>query len=310
MNAIQNQESFDTEVRAAAFQWLREQSPVHDDVLPRGLLQEGFVFRNERIPLVSPQGIFTPKVLDIPLSITTEPESAFSDSLSSDEFLLYRYRGTDPDHPDNAGLRTAMQKKIPLIYFYGIVPGKYLAVWPVYIVGDDPENLTFTVDVDISYLHAMNGTAYGFDRVEEDTSGIRRAYVIAAVKVRLHQRSFREKVLHAYRSQCALCRLRHLELLDAAHIIPDCEPDSRQTVDNGIALCKLHHAAFDRFIIGITPDYTIDVRQDILDEEDGPMLRHGLQKLHRSRILLPHSQDDRPDRELLDKRYERFKRAI
>jgi len=57
------------------------------------------------------------------------------------EFLAEQTR--DPRHPDNAGLRLAMQRRTPLIYLYGLVPGRYLPVWPVYIVGDDPQTLAF-----------------------------------------------------------------------------------------------------------------------------------------------------------------------
>lgn len=64
--------------------------------------------------------------------------------------FAYKYRGTDPDHRDNVELRKALNKEIPLIYFHGIVSGKYLAVWPVYIIADEPSNLTFTVAVDDS----------------------------------------------------------------------------------------------------------------------------------------------------------------
>jgi putative restriction endonuclease len=38
--------------------------------------------------------------------------------------------------------------KAPLIYFHGVVPSKYLAVWPVFIVADDPQKLTFKIAVD------------------------------------------------------------------------------------------------------------------------------------------------------------------
>lgn len=31
-----------------------------------------------------------------------------------------------------------MRKQTPLIYFHGIDRGKYLAVWPAFIIGDDP----------------------------------------------------------------------------------------------------------------------------------------------------------------------------
>lgn len=101
-----------------------------------------------------------------------------------------------------------------------------------------------------------------------------------------------------------------MELLDAAHIIPDSNPEGEPKINNGIALCKLHHSAFDSFIIGITPDYTIVVREDILEEEDGQMLQHGLIQLHSQRIILPGSKNDWPDQALLDKRYQKFKQAI
>jgi putative restriction endonuclease len=98
--------------------------------------------------------------------------------------------------------------------------------------------------------------------------------------------------------------------LDAAHIIPDSDPDGIPSINNGISLCKLHHAAFDSFIIGISPDYQIEVRRDILDEEDGPMLLHGLKGMRGREILLPRSEILRPDRQLLDRRFEQFRRAV
>jgi putative restriction endonuclease len=59
--------------------------------------------------------------------------------------------------------------------------------------------------------------------------------------------------------------LKHRELLDAAHIIPDNLPEGKSTIENGLSLCKLHHSAYDAFIIGVTPDYIIQVRADILE---------------------------------------------
>jgi putative restriction endonuclease len=98
-------------------------------------------------------------------------------------------------------------------------------------------------------------------------------------------------------------------LLDAAHITPDREPDSYPVVSNGLALCKLHHAAFDRFFFAIRPDYTVEVRQSILGEVDGPMLVVGLQQIHGRSILLPSRPADLPDQERLARRYEEFQRA-
>lgn len=117
------------------------------------------------------------------------------------------------------------------------------------------------------------------------------------------------KVLTPAGDQCSLCRLRHRELLEAAHIIPDSEPGGLPVVTNGISLCTLHHAAFDRNFLGIRPDYVVEIRGDLLEEVDGPMLQHGSQELHGSLILLPVSRAKRPDPELLEERYARFKRA-
>ena len=220
--------------------------------------------------------------------------------------FIYRYRGTNPNHRDNVGLRKVFEQKKPLIYFHGIEPGKYLAVWPVYIIGDDLSNLTFKVAVDD--ITAID-IAPSLSKQIEDNTYAKRSYLTSTVKVRLHQRSFREKVLSAYRSQCAFCRLRHKELLDAAHIIPDNLPESEPTVNNGIALCKLHHAAFDSFMLGVTPDYIIQVRPDILEEEDGPILQHGLKELNNSKLIVPASQKNWPNRDALAWRYERFMNA-
>ncbi len=131
----------------------------------------------------------------------------------------------------------------------------------------------------------------------------------AIVKVRLYQRAFREKVLDAYKSQCAFCRLKHRELLDAAHIIPDNLPESTSKIENGISLCKLHHSAYDSFILGVTPDYVIQVREDILEEEDGPVLQYGLKGLHNIKLTLPSSKDQFPNREALEWKYSRFTNA-
>ncbi|HOO41626.1 MAG TPA: HNH endonuclease, partial [Syntrophales bacterium] len=97
------------------------------------------------------------------------------------------------------------------------------------------------------------------------------------------------------------------ELLDAAHIIPDNEPDSRPTIENGMALCKLHHAAFDSFMVGVDPNFRIHVRPDVLEEEDGPMLVHGLKDLQGGRIILPRAEHHWPNRDYLDRRYQRFR---
>ena len=303
----------DAPFRRAAFDWLAAQVELHGEMLSRTLLAAGFDFREKRIRIVGPQGIFKPRAMQLPLSITTSPNSPYNDAFGEDHLLRYRYRGCDPDHPDNAGLRQAMKERAPLVYLHGLMPGRYLPVWPVYVVHDEPDRLTFTIAVDdATYANTQLDGALGVIALriaEPEERKLFRSYRTAAVRARVHQGRFRERVLQAYREQCAFCSLRHEELLDAAHIVPDSEPDGEPAVRNGMALCKLHHAAFDRLFIGVTPDYVIKIREDILHEEDGPMLLHGLKDLHDRRILLPRAQRLRPARELLENRYERFRAA-
>jgi putative restriction endonuclease len=297
----------DFRIRKAAFDWLTGQVDLFGDVLPRrSLLEQGFPFENDRIHLLSRQGIFKPRRMDLPLSITTTPDGPYDDTFDPNGLLRYRYRGNDPNHSDNVGLRQLIRLNKPLVYFHGIVRNQYLTIWPVYIVADDPRGLAFTVAVDDA--SKIRQPADASHVIREEAEG-RRIYITAIVRQRLHQRSFREKVLRAYRTTCAFCRLRHRELLDAAHIRPDTDPQGWPTVDNGLSLCKLHHAAFDKFILGVTPDYVIRVRRDVLEEEDGPLLRVGLQELDGSRLFVPSRRNDWPSREALAWRYEQFSEA-
>ena len=197
-----------------------------------------------------------------------------------------------------------MGRGVPLIYLYGVTPGRYMPVWPVYIVRDPPAELSFSVAVDAPYMPVMSNF-----KPDPNSLEARRAYITVLTQQRLHQQGFRERVLRAYREQCAICRLRHDELLDAAHILPDSHPKGEPIVPNGLALCALHHAAFDRNILGIRPDFIVEVRMDILREKDGPMLLHGLQGFQGKTILRPSSRALWPRADFLAERYEEFRQA-
>ncbi|MCY3610472.1 MAG: HNH endonuclease [Gemmatimonadetes bacterium] len=291
---------YDAQVRTATFEWLNSQRSELGDVLPRTVLVRGFEFRGKRIYVIGPQGIFKPAALRIPLSITTSPKGPYRDEFGPDGLLRYRYRETGPDHRDNVGLREAMLNGLPLVYFHGVLPGRYVAVWPVFVVADSRSGRAFSIAVDDPAHLGLSGG------VGEDAR-LRREYVTVQTRRRLHQQAFRERVLRAYQHQCTLCQLRRDELLDAAHIVPDSEPEGVASVNNGLALCRLHHAAFDRFFVGVRPNYIIEVRQDVMADRDGPTLRHAIQGLNGRRIVLPRRKVDYPDAEALSKRYERFR---
>ena len=299
----------DARVRTAAFNFLADQTRLLGEVLDRTLLSSGFQFEGSQVRLIGPQGIFKPAILqELPLTITTVPtvegqERPYEDQIGENGLIVYRYRGTNPDHHENVGLRLAMARQTPLIHFIGVVPGKYMALWPVFIVGDDPGNLSFTVAVEDRDISVSAVSA-------EDTAetALRRRYVTTAARRRLHQHAFRQRVLRAYTEHCTVCHLRHVELLEAAHILPDTHPRGEAVVPNGLALCKLHHAAFDANILGIRPDYTVDLRLDVLEEIDGPMLKHGLQGFQGKRLrVVPSAAHLKPNRAFLEERYSLFR---
>jgi putative restriction endonuclease len=309
----------DRAIRASAFSFLDDQRARHGDAVPWSVLHAGFTFSGRRVPLIAQQGIFKPAVLDLPLTIrTTAPEEGkappYEDGMGPDGLLRYRYRGTDPAHYQNVWLRRAMQLHVPLVYLFGVVEGQYLPAYPVYIVRDDPRLLTFHVAVDDRALAARDVAASASSLAEsppyeEHEQELRRNYVTRVTLHRLHQETFRQRVLRAYRARCAICRLKHTELLEAAHILPDGHPRGEPIVPNGLALCRLHHAAFDRYIIGIRADLVIEVRRDVLEEHDGPMLRFGLQEIDGQRLLIPNAARQRPREEFLDERYALFKKT-
>jgi len=134
----------------------------------------------------------------------------------------------------------------------------------------------------------------------------KRHYLERLTRQRLHQPIFRSQVLHAYATKCTICR--HATLLDAAHILSD-SLGGEPVVPNGLAMCKIHHAAYDQDLLSITPDYRVQVKPSVMLGSDGPMLLHGLQEIDGWAIELPRWKAQRPDRQLLLARHSNFLRS-
>ncbi len=172
-------------------------------------------------------------------------------------------------------------------------------------MGDEPAALTFSVQVDDFDRLRPRGGRPPIDEAgttpDEPTSPGR----FASASTRS---SFASGSSAPTRSgaHCAAFATRSCSTLPH-HARPD--PEGKPVVTNGLALCKLHHAAFDRFFFAIRPDYRIEVRPSILAEHDGPMLVVGLQGIHGQRILLPRRVAQQPDPARLQRRYEEFLQA-
>lgn len=285
--------------------WLRRRCTPENPVVRRDELLS-FQFEGRTFPLIDNQlGIRKPRGMTAALSILTTytadgTRAPYEDAVGDDGLLRYKFQG-NPEHYTNKGLKSAFELQSQLIWFFGIQQGLYLPFFPVWIVAIEPEQSQVAVALEEAQRHLS---------VHGPVSEIERRYSQRLTKQRLHQPVFRQRVIEAYETTCAMCRLRHRSLLDAAHIIPDRESHGIPAVSNGLALCKIHHAAYDQNILGVRPDYVIEVRTDILEEIDGPMLRHGLQEMHNLRLSLPRRRVDRPAPDLLEERYERFRAAM
>ncbi|MGH2723305.1 MAG: HNH endonuclease [Actinomycetota bacterium] len=298
---------FDERLRAAAFAYLDAIMRASGGFVTRAEL-EAFQFEGQRIPLIERQrGIRKFRDLPAALSILTtyarNPERRpYDDGLGIDNYPRYKWQGTDRDAFDNRALRYAMESRTPLVWFIGIAPGVFEAHFPVWIVGEEPAETQFVLALAEELV-----AAWAPDLALEPHAPA-RLYARRIVKARLHQPVFRSRVLLAYERQCALCRLRHPELLEAAHIRRD-SAGGEPIVPNGIAMCAIHHRAFDANILGIDPRHRVEIRRDVLEELDGPTLQHTLQGLHGGLLILPKRPAERPRPDLVEERYEEFRAA-
>lgn len=291
-------------IRAAALDWLS--SVTLDGTIPvsRAQLRDDFRVGGDRFPLVDAgRGIRRPKGWSAALSIlTAAPEGApsrpYDDSEGPDGLHRYKLRRDQRGASENESLRRAMLEQAPLMWFYGIRPGLFHAIFPIYLIAEEPEHDQFVMALTEEQRQVSSGS-----KVEAAL----RKYLLTLTRRRLHQPVFASQVMLAYDTRCAVCSLNHRELLDAAHITPDSDARGAAITSNGLALCKLHHAAYDRNILGIRPDYTVEIHHRLLDEIDGPMLLHGLQGHHgRPLMQVPARRADRPDTDRLMERYRTF----
>jgi len=262
-----------------------------------------YTIEGRRLPLIDygGRGIRNPADFDCTLSIVSSLDGPYPDRVGEDGLFRYSLRTGDPNAGDNRKLRRALVERTPLILFQKPVKNVYVPTVPVYVVDEDSSGSEFLVATDDAVWRS-----YQLGVLDPE---IDKKYVAQVVRRRVHQPVFRARVILAYAETCAICRLKHRALLDAAHITPDNDADGLAHVTNGLALCKIHHAAFDQNLIGISPDYRVHVSAAVMSESDGPMLKHGIQEMDGVTLHLPRAQRERPSEARLETRFAAFKAA-
>lgn len=289
-------------LRQAAVAHARELIQAYDDLVPLERLREGFAFEGRRVSFGSFQnGIHRARVQRGPAALTlmTSLKDPYADAFDEGAALfVYAYRAGPIDQADNRALRAAYELQTPVVYFRAVAPAQYLTVAPMFVTADDRAARTVVLEPGLPIQDMQPGGLVSGPDV--------RAYATREARYRLHQQRFKIGVMRAYQHRCAICSLRERALVQAAHIVPDAEPEGIAAVVNGLALCAIHHLAFDRNLLGVNQEGTVHIADRLLRETDGPMLRTGLQEFHGERIAFPRKAADRPDPERLGIRFERF----
>lgn len=139
------------------------------------------------------------------------------------------------------------------------------------VVAVSPDSLLWYVENGLP-IHNAGQDAQGVVLLATATPADEREFIDEPVDIRQTSRRydlvetmrayrdarFRPEVLRAYSYQCAVCGCA-LKLVDAAHVIPVSHPKSTDDITNGLALCRLHHGAYDNALLGIRSDYGIIV---------------------------------------------------
>lgn len=294
----------DAQIRAAAFVELKKRVQLHGQCLPWSEVIRTFRVGTEEVYIANrARGIFKPRqmargVLSVKSTLPRVGRARrYIDDRMGDDLLLYSFQGTNPNLPDNQRLREAYEDQTPFIYFHGVTSARYEALWPAYISKWLPNELKVEIQIGAFSFGSETSSV-----VKDDE----RRYSTHLAKQRIHQSAFREMVLDAYGNRCSLSGLPVRTLLDAAHIYPDGHDRGFPNVNNGIAMSKLHHAAYDSNLIGIDVDGRIEVSERVFIQNDGPLLEEGLKALRGTKMRFPSDPTLKPDRDGLAFRFEEF----
>ncbi|NUO40171.1 MAG: HNH endonuclease [Gemmatimonadaceae bacterium] len=294
-------DSLDGAIRSALFTFLDGLKERYPTGIPQREINR-FVFQGENIKPLLQQGIRKVAGLSTALVFYTtytspSADAPYNDHVGADGFLRYKWQGDDPNRSVNSAMRSAIRTGAPLVYFHGVADAVYAALYPAFIIDEEQDQKQFVIAFEEAPV--VSGGA--------SVPAPLRRYNQRLTRYRLHQPIFRRRVLDAYRNACAVCRLAEVRLLDAAHIIGDGLEGGDPEVSNGLAMCKIHHAAFDQHIIGVRPDdFMVQVQPSIMEQSGDLMLQYGLQAMHGRILQLPRMKGSHPSTSRLERRFREF----
>nr|WP_294544049.1 HNH endonuclease [uncultured Rhodopila sp.] len=166
-----------------------------------------------------------------------------------------------------------------------------------YIQNLEPLHACGRVPSEIEILDqiATDPASVGETQIQGEVATSRQCAVVTTTRA-LRDLNFRARVLTAYGHQCAMCGVQ-LKLLDAAHVLPVAHPHSTDETCNGVALCALHHRAYDKAFVTFDEKFQIRHNAKIamalkVSGHDGGLA--SFTQALRSLLILPQAAHDRP----------------
>ncbi|MBQ7691694.1 MAG: HNH endonuclease [Muribaculaceae bacterium] len=181
----------------------------------------------------------------------------------------------------------------------GLVNGSKLdeCVWNEFM--SNPEALSYESERIIAKLRKTNVENILNVSINDLPQGIEKERV---VRQRVNQQFFRDSVIAAYHGTCCVSGVTTPSLIEACHISPWAEDvKNRTNPANGLCLNSFFHKAFDNWLFTITPDYVIDIKQELIDSIIDDNFRSYLVRIKGSEMNMP--EKFAPDINLLNKHY-------
>jgi putative restriction endonuclease len=130
-----------------------------------------------------------------------------------------------------------------------------------------------------------------------------RRTTVQTLKRKYREHDFAVRVLTAYAHRCALCGVQ-LKLVEAAHIVPVAADGSTDETTNGVALCALHHRAFDANLVSFNERYEVEVGERRVERLRSADLARGLREFRKAllpALILPADRRDYPAKDYIER---------
>lgn len=130
---------------------------------------------------------------------------------------------------------------------------------------------------------------------------------ISVTRQRVNQQFFHDAVLCSYENHCCITGISNKQLLEACHISSwRDDVKNRTNPKNGLCMNPLFHKAFDRYLFTVTPDYKIEISEQMIDGTDDNSFRDYLLSIKGKNIIMP--EKFYPDKNLLAIHYEQYRK--